>query len=80
MSDVRPARSEFRVQTRRRGAYDGGEMIDVQLQVSATGALAWSQSFSDEAQAEEFERQVADDLGELGINEFRRKYGVPATT
>lgn len=80
MSDVRPARSEFRVQTRRRGAYDGAEMIDVQLQITMTGALAWSQSFSDEDQADQFAQQVVDDLAELGIDDFRRKYGVPATT
>lgn len=80
MPDDPRARTEFRVLTRRRDAYDGAEMTDVQLQVAATGALVWSQSFSDAAQADEFQQQVEDDLASLDADEFRRKYGVPAST
>lgn len=72
-------RRDFRVLTRRRGGYDGAQMIDVQLQVAATGALIWAQTFSDETQAERFEAQLDHDLDELDDAAFRRKYGVPAS-
>jgi hypothetical protein len=75
----RSPRKDFRVLTRRRGGYDGGVMFDVQLQVAATGALVWSQTFSDEAQAHVFESELETDLGELDDAAFRRKYGVPAS-
>ena len=78
MSDRRP-RQDFRVLTRRRGGYDGAVMYDVQLQVAATGALVWAQTFSDEAQADAFEAQLDGDLDELDDGAFRRKYGVPAS-
>lgn len=78
MSDRRP-RQDFRVLTRRRGGYDGGMMYDVQLQVAATGALVWAQTFSDEAQATDFESQLDTDLDDLDDAAFRRKYGVPAS-
>jgi hypothetical protein len=75
----RSPRKDFRVLTRRRGGYDGGVMFDVQLQVAATGALVWSQTFSDEDQATSFESQLDTDLDELDDVAFRRKYGVPAS-
>jgi hypothetical protein len=75
----RSPRKDFRVLTRRRGGYDGGVMFDVQLQVAATGALVWSQTFSDEDQATTFEAQLATDLDDLDDVAFRRKYGVPAS-
>lgn len=79
MSDQpRPARHDFRVLTRTRGGYDGGVMYDVQLQVAATGALVWAQTFTVQDQADEFQYQVQDDL-ELDGPEFRRKYSVPST-
>ncbi len=78
MSDRTP-RQDFRVLTRRRGGYDGAVMYDVQLQVAATGALVWAQTFSDEQQADAFETQLDTDLDELGDGDFRRKYGVPAS-
>ncbi|WP_052667913.1 hypothetical protein [Nitriliruptor alkaliphilus] len=78
MSDRRP-RQDFRVLTRRRGGYDGGMMYDVQLQVAATGALVWAQTFSDEDQATDFESQLDTDLDDLDDAAFRRKYGVPAS-
>lgn len=78
MSERSP-RKDFRVLTRRRGGYDGGVMSDVQLQVAATGALVWAQTFSDEAQADAFETQLQADLDELDDPAFRRKYGVPAS-
>ena len=78
MTDRRP-RKDFRVLTRRRGGYDGAVMFDVQLQVVATGALVWAQTFSDEAQADAFETQLDGDLDELDDAAFRRKYGVPAS-
>lgn len=77
--EERSPRHDFRVLTRRRGAYDGAVMVDIQLQVAATGALVWAQTFSDEAQAGEFEQQVESDLDTLSIDEFRRKYSVPSS-
>jgi hypothetical protein len=74
------SRRQFRVLTRMRGGYDGATMHDVQLQVAATGALVWAQTFSDQEQADEFERQVEDDLDHLEPDRFRSKYGVPSTT
>ena len=68
----RTARQDFRVLTRTRGGYDGAVMYDVQLQVAATGALVWAQTFSDQTQVER-------DLDELENDEFRRKYSVPST-
>ena len=75
----RTPRQDFRVLTRRRGGYDG-TMVDVQLQVAATGALVWAQTFSDEDQAEDFAAQLEADLDALGNDDFRRKYSVPSTT
>ena len=80
MSQDRPPRRDFRVLTRQRGGYDGGWMVDVQLQVTATGALVWAQTFSDTAQAEAFQTQLEEDLGSLDGTSFRRKYGVPTST
>lgn len=76
----RSPRRDFRVLTRRRGGYDGAQMVDVQLQVAATGSLVWAQTFSDAAQAEAFEAELVHDLDELDDDAFRRKYGVPAST
>lgn len=75
----RSPRQDFRVLTRRRGGYDGAVMYDVQLQVAATGALVWAQTFSDEEQAQAFEAQLDADLDELDDAAFRRRYGVPAS-
>ncbi len=75
----RTPRQDFRVLTRTRGGYDGGVMYDVQLQVAATGALVWAQTFSDQAQADEFQTQLEDDMESLELDEFRRKYSVPST-
>lgn len=81
MSDEpRLPRRDFRVLTRRRGGYDGAFMVDVQLQIAATGALVWAQTFSDEAQATAFQDELEDDLEQLDDVTFRRKYGVPAST
>jgi hypothetical protein len=55
-------------------------MMDVQLQVAATGALVWAQTFSDTAQAEAFRAELEENLEELDAVAFRRKYGVPAST
>ena len=80
MAEGAPApRTSFRILTRRRDAYDGGVMHDVQLQVASTGALVWAQTFSDEAQAREFEAQLASDLDTLDDAAFRRKYSVPTS-
>jgi hypothetical protein len=75
-----PPRRDFRVLTRSRGGYDGAMMYDVQLQVAATGALLWAQTFSDQQQAEAFQTQVEADLDDLDMERFRSKYGVPSTT
>lgn len=80
MSDDRPPHRDFRVLTRRRGGYDGASMVDVQLQVAATGNLVWAQTFSDPGQAETFQRELEDDLSSLDGAAFRRKYGVPSST
>lgn len=74
----RSPRQDFRVLTRRRGGYDG-TMIDIQLQVAATGALVWAQTFSDEAQADTFADELESDLDTLDNDAFRRKYSVPST-
>lgn len=74
----RTPRRDFRVLTRRRTGYEG-LMVDIQLQVAATGALVWSQTFSDGAQADDFERRLEADLDDLDIEEFRRRYSVPST-
>jgi hypothetical protein len=74
-----PPRRDFRVLTRTRGGYDGAMMYDVQLQIAATGALLWAQTFSDQEQAEEFQSQLEADLDELDMDRFRSKYGVPST-
>lgn len=83
MSDVasqpRSPRRDFRVLTRRRGGYDGAHMVDVQLQVASTGALLWSQTFSDEQQADQFQHELESDLDALEDREFRRKYSVPSS-
>jgi hypothetical protein len=76
----RSPRRDFRVLTRRRGGYDGAAMMDVQLQLAATGALVWAQTFSDTDQAETFQRELEDDLDDLDDMAFRKKYGVPAST
>lgn len=75
----RSARHDFRVLTRTRGGYDGAVMYDVQLQVAATGALVWAQTFSHQEQADAFQDEVEHDLGELDNDEFRRKYSVPSS-
>ncbi len=72
------ARRHFRVLTRTRGGYNGATMYDVQLQKSDSSDLVWAQTFSDQQQAIEYERQVSDDLDELDDSAFRSKYNVPA--
>jgi TolB-like protein len=79
VSTDRSPRRDFRVLTRRRGGYDGAVMIDVQLQVAESGALVWAQTFSDDAQAEDFQRQLEEDLDALDDATFRRKYSVPSS-
>jgi hypothetical protein len=80
MPTTRSPRRDFRVLTRRRGGYDGAAMVDIQLQVAATGALVWAQTFSDGDQAETFQRELEDDLDDLDDVAFRKKYGVPPST
>jgi len=79
VSSARTPRQDFRVLTRRRGGYDGAVMLDVQLQLTRTGALVWAQTFSDAEQAESFQQQLEDDLDALDDAAFRRKYGVPSS-
>ena len=79
VSEERSPRRDFRVLTRRRTGYDGGLIVDIQLQVAATGALVWSRSFSDERQANELEVELEDDLDTLDLAEFRRKHGIPSS-
>jgi hypothetical protein len=75
----RSPRDEFRVLTRRRGGYGGAMMVDVQLQLVATGALVWAQTFSDPEQADGFQTELEDDLQTLDPVAFQRKYGAPAS-
>lgn len=79
MPSSSPPRRDFRVLTRTRGGYDGAMMYDVQLQVAATGALLWAQTFTDQEQADAFLTQLEEDLDELEPERFRSKYGVPST-
>ena len=79
MSDERSPRRDFRVLTRRRTGYEGALIVDIQLQIAATGALVWSRSFSDEQQADELEAELQQDLDQLDADAFRRKHGVPAS-
>ncbi len=79
MTEVGSPRRDFRVLTRRRTGYDGALIVDIQLQVAATGALVWSRSFSDEAQATELEDELERDLDALDDAAFRRRYGVPSS-
>lgn len=55
-------------------------MVDVQLQLASTGGLIWAQTFSDDEQADAFQRQLEDDLDGLDDESFRSKYGVPASS
>ena len=66
--------------TRTRAGYDGAVMYDVQLQVVATGALVWAQTFTDSNQADQFKEELEADLDALEDTPFRRKYSVPSTT
>jgi uncharacterized lipoprotein YmbA len=79
VTDDRSPRRDFRVLTRRRGGYDGAVMVDVQLQLAHSGALVWAQTFSDEVQADDFQRQLEEDLEAMDDGGFRRKYGVPSS-
>lgn len=83
MTDVdhseRPARSDFRIQTQRRGGYEGAVMHDIQLVVSATGAMVWAQTFTDQEQADAFLAQITDHLEHLDSQEFRSRYSVPSS-
>lgn len=77
MSDE-SARRHFRVLTRIRGGYNGSTMYDVQLQLIATGALMWAQTFTDRDQATVFERDLEHDLDDLDLPSFRRKHSLPS--
>ena len=65
--------------TRTRTGYEGAVMYDVQLQIVATGAIVWAQTFSDEAEAERYREDVESDLDALDETDFRRKWSVPST-
>lgn len=79
MAEDGSPRRDFRVLTRRRSGYEGALIVDVQLQVAATGALVWARSFSDEELAEELQTELEHDLDALDSSAFRRKYGVPSS-
>lgn len=74
-----PARQAFRVLTRIRTGYDGAVMYDIQLQVIATGALIWAQTFSYEHEAERYRAKVESDLEILDEADFRRKWRLPSS-
>jgi hypothetical protein len=77
--DDRPARRDFRVHTQQRGGYQGAVMHDVQLIVSATGAIIWAQTFTDADQATEFLDRLEGDLEAMGTTDFRQRYSVPSS-
>lgn len=77
MTDDRSPRRDFRVLTRRRGGYQDATMFDVQLQVAATGALVWAQTFTDEEQGDAFLAELEADLDTMEDEPFRKKYSVP---
>ena len=74
------ARRAFRVLTRTRSGYAGASLHDVQLQVVATGELAWAQTFSDAAEAAAYRASIEADLAELDVVAFGRKHGVQQPT
>jgi TolB-like protein len=78
MTDTPFVRAPFRVLIRRRNAYAHQQLVDVQLQHVADGALIWSQTFSDDTQADTFADTVRDDLTKLADPVFRKKYAVPS--
>lgn len=80
MAETGSPRRDFRVLIRRRTGYEGALIVDVQLQVAATGVLIWARSFSDEQHADELQSELDHDLDELDSVAFRRKYGVPSST
>lgn len=77
MTAGRSPRHVFRVLTQRRGGYQGAEMFDVQLQVAATGALVWAQTFTDKEQGAEFLAELEADIDTMEDEPFRKKYSVP---
>ncbi len=54
-------------------------MHDIQLIVSATGAMIWAQTFTDAEQAGEFLDQLESDLEDLDTTAFRERYSVPSS-
>lgn len=78
-ADGPSARQTFRVLTRTRTGYDDAVMHDVQLQVAATGAIVWAQTFTDQAEAQAYQLEVEDDLSDLSEHAFRRKWSVPSS-
>lgn len=72
-------RHAFRVLTQTRTGFGGAVMHDVQLQVTASGALVWARTFSDQREAERCREEVEADLDSLGEVEFRRRWSVPST-
>lgn len=68
----------FRVLTRHRSGYAGTQMIDVQLQVVASGALVWSHTFTDADEADAYLTRLKHDLATLEDAAFRRRYSVPS--
>lgn len=78
-ADASPRR-HFRVLVRERAGSQGGRVIDVQLQVRATGALVWAQTFSDHALARELEELLERDLDGLDLAAFRRAHRVTSSS
>lgn len=78
MSDDASPRQRYRVATQTRTGYDDAVMHDVVLSVHETGRIVWSNTFSDENQARAYVEELESDLDALGLDEFRRKYGVTA--
>ncbi len=54
-------------------------MHDIQLIVSATGAMIWAQTFTDAEQAGEFLDRLESDLEEMDTTTFRERYSVPSS-
>jgi hypothetical protein len=79
VTTARSPRGTFRVLVRRRTVGQGAPLVDVQLQVVATGALVWARTFSDPLEAEGLVELLERDLDELDDADFRVRHGVPAS-
>lgn len=77
MTTASSPRRAYRVLVRRRTVGDGAPLVDVQLQVVASGALVWARTFSDAGEADALVAALEHDLDALDVDGFRTRHGVP---